>query len=326
MKTMASYRIPLIAAALLLAMVACSVLPENLLPQFSTAATATPTQPPSQTTVFPTQPVPGAAISETPPAGAPPPPAAEPTAAPPPSAPQSPSQGGQPAASAERINFLPGSTAATTAGSLPPNGIKQYVLPAMQAVETQNIASLLDVQLFVSSGQPVLSIWGADGTVLISDHAGATQWSGALPSTQDYYISVSNQSGEAAHYTIQVIIPSGNSPVPTAPPSPAAGRIHFAPGSSAATVLGNVAANASDHYVLKALAGQTMTVELSASANQAILVIWGADGTVLISDHAGATQWSGVLPASQDYFIDVRNVSQAAVRYTMKVTIPPLGK
>ena len=48
------------------------------------------------------------------------------------------------------------------------------------------------------------------------------------------------------------------------------------------------------------MAGQEMTVNLSAttasgSAGGAILVIWGADGTVLISDHADAANWKGTL-------------------------------
>ena len=53
------------------------------------------------------------------------------------------------------------------------------------------------------------------------------------------------------------------------------------------------------------------------------LIIWGADGTVLISDHAGATTWSGAVPSKQDYFISVRAVGGAAATYTLKVTIPP---
>ena len=73
------------------------------------------------------------------------------------------------------------------------------------------------------------------------------------------------------------------------------------------------------------MAGQEMTVNLSDSSAgvNAILVIWGADGTVLISDHADATIWAGQLPSTQDYYIHVRSVAQAPVDYNLEVIIPP---
>ena len=53
---------------------------------------------------------------------------------------------------------------------------------------------------------------------------------------------------------------------------------------------------------------------------RATLVIYGADGTGLLSDRAGAMQWSGLLPKAQDYFIDVKPVT-GAVSYTLQVTV-----
>jgi len=78
-----------------------------------------------------------------------------------------------------------------------------------------------------------------------------------------------------------------------------------------------------DSYVLKAMQGQTMGVTLTASQGAAILVIWGADGTVLISDHADATSWNGELPFTQDYNIDVKGSPDSATTYTLWVVIPP---
>jgi hypothetical protein len=102
-------------------------------------------------------------------------------------------------------------------------------------------------------------------------------------------------------------------------------RIQFAPGAISAQVQGGLAAGRVDRYVLSAMAGQEMTVNLSDSSVgvNAILVIWGADGTVLMSDHADATTWVGTLPSTQDYYIDVRSVAQAPVDYVLEVIIPP---
>jgi hypothetical protein len=43
---------------------------------------------------------------------------------------------------------------------------------------------------------------------------------------------------------------------------------------------------------------------------------------VLISDHASAMSWTGPLPKTQDYYIDVKPET-GAVSYTLQVTIPP---
>jgi hypothetical protein len=106
-------------------------------------------------------------------------------------------------------------------------------------------------------------------------------------------------------------------------------RIEFEPGAIQAQVLGEVAAGGFDHYVLYAMEGQEMTVNLldradeMISYNTAVLVIWGDEGTVLISSHADAIFWSGELPFSQDYFIDVKSISDQPVPYTLEVIIPP---
>lgn len=66
-----------------------------------------------------------------------------------------------------------------------------------------------------------------------------------------------------------------------------------------------------------------MTVNVTSAASNVILIIYGADGDVLISDHAGATRWTGTLRSTQDYNIDTRSVADAKVPFTLTVTIPP---
>ncbi len=109
-------------------------------------------------------------------------------------------------------------------------------------------------------------------------------------------------------------------------------RIDFAPGAISAQIQDTLAAGGLHPYLLNAAAGQEMTVNLvtyiggNPVSGSAILIIWGLDGTVLISDHADASSWTGVLPVTQDYFIDVRSVGPDAVDYTLEVVIPPAGE
>ena len=106
-------------------------------------------------------------------------------------------------------------------------------------------------------------------------------------------------------------------------------RIVFAPGETQAREHGEVLAGGFDHYVLSAMADQEMTVTLldavgEVMATDALAVnIWGADGTVLISSHADALGWSGALPFTQDYYIDVKSIGAQPMAYILDVIIPP---
>lgn len=101
-------------------------------------------------------------------------------------------------------------------------------------------------------------------------------------------------------------------------------RVAFPPGGTVAQLHGSLLAGGADHYVLKASAKQKLIVDLQ-SAGNAILIISGADGEVLIADQAAAASWMGDLAKTQDYFIDVRSVAGETTSYSMDVIIPPLG-
>ena len=114
----------------------------------------------------------------------------------------------------------------------------------------------------------------------------------------------------------------GNQAMPTIKTEPE--RIQFAAGAISAQVQGSLAPNGLSPYVLNAMAGQEMTVNLTATG-AASLSIWGLDGTVLISNHADATSWVGLLPLTQDYYIDVISLDGAMIDYTLEVILPPVS-
>lgn len=144
----------------------------------------------------------------------------------------------------------------------------------------------------------------------------------------DQPISACKLSPEQKLYTITVNCAQGAAAAPTPQAELQPIRIQFEPGATSAKVEGKLAPQEIKHYVLRAMAGQEMTVNLSATtasgaAGGAILAIWGADGTVLISDHAEATTWKGPLPSTQDYYIAVICTPQESASYTLEVVIPP---
>jgi hypothetical protein len=123
-------------------------------------------------------------------------------------------------------------------------------------------------------------------------------------------------------YEISLTCAQGKMAVPLPKTEPQ--RIEFAAGATSAQIQSTIHPNGLHPYVLTAMEGQQMTVTLHKNENAlAVLSIWGQDGTVLISDHAGARFWSGLLPLSQDYYIDVISQDSGIFDYTLEVSIPP---
>jgi hypothetical protein len=194
-----------------------------------------------------------------------------------------------------RISFAAGTTSATVEGNLAANGVQYYVLGITKG-------QLLDVT--VSPEDIRLSIYGVDGTVLMSGMGGGSAFRGTVPISEDYIVALSAENG-ATPYSMQVIIPA---------------RISFAPGATSAEVQGNLAINSVQYYVIQAMAGQLMEVGVSPQ-DGVRLSIYGVDGTVLASGMASSPFFRGTLPSTQDYIIALI-AEPGPVSYTMDVIIP----
>jgi len=210
---------------------------------------------------------------------------------------------------AQRIRFPTGATSVTLTGTLAAFESDMYVLRALAG-------QTMSINLAFTEGRAILVVWGEDGNVLLSDHAEASTFQGILPTTQDYFIMVKGRPDGNTSYAMTVTIP-------TLTTGADAERIEFTSGSTSATETGQLKASGSAQYVLRALAGQTMNINMTFSEGRAILVVWGADGNVLLSDHAEASTFQGVLPTTQDYYILLKGRPDGNTSYTMTVTIPP---
>ncbi len=214
-----------------------------------------------------------------------------------------------------RLQFAPGTWHLSHSGQIGPWMSQDLVL---RILGEQTLRVWLSTQ---PEAGAILTIAGADGDVLLSDHAGAMAWEGVVPRTQDYIVRVVGGSNPVT-YRVDIEVP----PLGSSSGSETATRITFPPGGIDATVAGMVMPQSSKLFVLRAMKDQTMFVELRHAAGdplEALLVIWGADGDVLLSDHAGATSWEGVLPKTQDYFIKVYAYGSAPIPFILYVRIPP---
>jgi len=175
-------------------------------------------------------------------------------------------------------------------------------------------------------GQAALGVRGADGGVLLSEQAGVSVWNGEITATQDYYVTVKSLAGAPLSYMLQITIPPLPQPPTPQPPTPQPAQVQqviFPAGAASIVLQGAPVPQASDRYVLRALASQSMTINLPAQQGNLIVNIWGADGAPLLSE-AAVANWTGTLPKTQDYFIDIRNIGANKIAYLLTVMIPPL--
>jgi hypothetical protein len=97
-------------------------------------------------------------------------------------------------------------------------------------------------------------------------------------------------------------------------------RIKFARGRTTAVEKGSVRRGVSHDYLLKASAGQTMTVHLAARGG-VNFSIFSPGFKEMLAD--GAKDWSGELPRSGDYRINVLpdTTHERSIPYTLEVTV-----
>jgi hypothetical protein len=102
-------------------------------------------------------------------------------------------------------------------------------------------------------------------------------------------------------------------------------RIQFQPNATSWYTNGDLAPNASIYFVISAMQGQQMKINLITEPDSSVipyaaLNISGADGVGYTFEPT--TSWSGILPVSQDYYIGVLSMSQHSMNYQLNVEIP----
>jgi uncharacterized protein YraI len=130
-----------------------------------------------------------------------------------------------------------------------------------------------------------------------------------------------NTSGVPVYSTPILLTATATSVTPSVSTPTGATRITFETGSIGSTIKANLPANKLHTYVLRAEAGQTLTVQLT-SKWDLLFSISGADGSVLKSSGVASSEWSGTLTRSQDYYLAIQAVDGLEASYTLQVVIP----
>ena len=200
----------------------------------------------------------------------------------------------------DRISFLANATSANLSGSLTGGQVKEYALRVMAN-------QVMMVNVSVPNQDAVIAVYGlTSGQVFLGASSNQTFWQGRVPSTQDYVVQVISR-GAATNFNLSVTIPE---------------NIIFQAGAVSASRSYPLRAREMHSFLLHANAGQSMTLSLSFSDQSVLLAFYGyQDGQPYLRTVVGATSWTGTVPATQDYVIQVVSVVDNATSFKLDVTI-----
>ena len=217
-----------------------------------------------------------------------------------------------PAPAPIRGQFPPGGTAVTLSGTAAAGQQVCYVLNAQAGQEmTVAIASPGGAANFLVSAVDIGAIGGFPLKRLENEERA---WTGPLPATTDYLICAAVAAG-SANFSLSISIPPLTS-------APAPIRVRFAPGATSATLTGSASSLRTQCYVLRALAHQLMTIQVTSPGSAASFSLVGADGSPLKRIEVGGPSYSDRLPLTQDYTICVGvPAGTATVTYSLFVSV-----
>ena len=128
---------------------------------------------------------------------------------------------------------------------------------------------------------------------------------GLLPQTELYRIQVIG-GATTENYTLTAKV---------------AQLVNFATGTNSITLNGTTVNGYVFSYAFSCSTNQTMTATLNVSSSTAYLDIFGLSSGTILNSSDKATTWTGVLPQTQDYVIEVVPNNGAVVNYGLTVTV-----
>ena len=223
-------------------------------------------------------------------------PTAPPTVTASPTIPPTPIQGTPEART--RVDLLHGASSAVIHAHIAPAESQAYVVRGNQAQPFL-------LRLNSSAGDAALSMMSQGGTFFLRPGV-ATYWRGVLPQTGDYHLGVYGGL-EPTDYMLSVQL---------------AKRIRFKEGASAATVSGKAPNGSVAAYSLFGTKAERMVVTLSGAGRRAALSVLGfVDGESYLSASDEETTLTLVLPATQDYIIEIVPDPGETVGYILDVDL-----
>lgn len=210
----------------------------------------------------------------------------------------------------DEISFKQGGTYAFAQRSIKAGALYTYKLQALAGQTMILCIASPENDVFLAS---VKGIQG--GQQLIPQNAHIGSWTGTLPQTQNYQITLTTDNPDT-YYFFTIELPA---------------NIHFKPGTYSAVLDGHIeeydlspseSGNTHVTYLVYASAGQTMDVKLlSPNIDALSLAVYGQqDGQVYQHYEVKNSGYYSILPVTQGYYLKVVSV-RPPIDFTLEITI-----
>ena len=200
--------------------------------------------------------------------------------------------------SAINIVFAPGATASVQQGTLQPNQVQSYTL---SAEKNQPMILIVDSPL----RHVTLAAYEADGKILLDPAKKWMNFQWLLPATETYTIQVIGGS-TTENYTLTVKV---------------AAQISVPAGGVSKTFSGSTVNGYVFSYAINCQTGQTMHLTLNVPANSAYLDVFGIATGQVLDQSLQLTSWSGVLPSTQNYIVEIIPSASQVVNFSLTVSV-----
>ncbi len=198
-----------------------------------------------------------------------------------------------------KVRFPAGRTGVRINSTLQAGSTQRYLIRA-QADQT------LLAEILTPRQDLVLALYTEAGALLPPLQEGLALYEWRLPANQEFRLDVIGSSS-AADYLLVINIPR---------------IVRFPMGSYGTVERGQVGGGESFTYRLRAAQGQTMTLRLKNSQGAAVLGVYGLEtGNQILAPEEGKTEWSGVLPASTHYIVQVVGVAEGVSSFEVEFDI-----
>jgi hypothetical protein len=201
-------------------------------------------------------------------------------------------------ATAGNIVMDTGTTAAEVKGTIHPGQEMTY---ALNAGQSQPMILLM----YSPNNDVTLGVYEPNGNMLLNPANKWTRWQAVLPQTEVYKIQVIG-GATAENYTLTAKV---------------AKLVNFPSGTSSITLDGATVNGYVFSYALACNAAQTMSVSLNVPSSSATIDIFGITTGTLLSSSAKTNTWTGVLPQTEDYVVEVIPNNGQVVNYSLTVSV-----
>jgi hypothetical protein len=193
--------------------------------------------------------------------------------------------------------LIAGTTAGVIQGTVQPGQVLQYTLPAGQA---QPLTLIMESP----SNDVTLGVFDPSHIALLDPARKLRAWQTALPTTGTYTIQITGGAiTESFTLTIKLPVP-----------------VLFAAGTTSTSLNNSTVNGYLFGYALNCAEGQTMTATLNQPPSIATIDIYGLDTGTLLQAASNVSSWTGVLPQTQDYVVEVIPTGNRVVNFGLTLS------